>query len=100
MAKVIYHDLDRSAPRVTWLGVDFLDGVVVEVSNAEIIAKARRNRFFEVQEGGQPPAIGDEQKTTLADKARSLGVPVDGRWGVERLISEIEKLENEERARE
>lgn len=49
MAIVIYRDLDGSAPRISNRGVTFIDGVPVEVSDQELIAMARRNRFFEVE---------------------------------------------------
>lgn len=44
-----------------------------------------------------PPAEGDggatDDKAVLLDRAKALGIAADGRWGIERLKSEIAAVE-------
>ncbi|WP_262298392.1 hypothetical protein [Microvirga sesbaniae] len=54
MATVIYRDRDRTAPRVTWQGIEFLDGQAVAVDDPALLAKAEANPFFEI--AGEAPA--------------------------------------------
>jgi len=81
MAKIVYRDLDRTAPRIVWRGVTFLDGVPVTVEDDALVSKARGNRFFEV--------VDADPFDDLVMQARALGVQVDGRWGEARLREEI-----------
>lgn len=57
-AIVTYHDLDGSAPRVTWRGVSFVDGMPVTVDDDGLIEAARKNAFFEV--AAAPTSAGDD----------------------------------------
>jgi len=53
MTKITYSDLSGDAPQVTWFGVVFRDGESVETENEVMIAKARANHFFSVNDGGE-----------------------------------------------
>lgn len=52
MTRIAYSDLTGDAPEVTWFGVTFRDGEAVETGNEAMIAKARGNAFFSVEEAG------------------------------------------------
>jgi len=70
----------------TWRGRAFEPGLAVAVEDADMIAKAAANPYFELAEGA-PVADLEE----LREMAVSLGIKVDRRWGAERIQSEIDK---------
>lgn len=75
--KIVYRDLDRSSPRVTWQGVDFIDGVPVEVPDGFIRDKIVGNPFFEFldspKDGTEPaPAM---KSGAVAPSVASAPVP-------------------------
>lgn len=75
MATVTYHDLDRSAPRVEWLGYEFLDGRPVEVTSEALVAKARENAFFEVAEAAEPAPEAEKAPGAAAEPAEAEKAP-------------------------
>jgi hypothetical protein len=74
MVALVYRDIHQDAPRVKWLGITFLDGVPVEVSDPEIIAKASGNRFFTVS-GSSPAHETEEAPVAPAKRGWPAGKP-------------------------
>jgi hypothetical protein len=58
MPYVTYTDIDRSAPRVEWLGVEFIDGVRTEVPD-DHPSLSGTNPFFTVAKRVGRPAKDD-----------------------------------------
>lgn len=74
MVAIVYRDIYQDAPRVKWLGITFTDGVPVEVSDPEIIAKISGNRFFTVSESVPSYRI-EEEPAAPAKRGWPAGKP-------------------------
>lgn len=64
MAKITYTDHERAAPYVTFHGVEFQNGIAVEVDEdrEELLKAAEGNRFFAVERGEAKRGPGRPRK--------------------------------------
>lgn len=105
MVSITYRaPIDDSAV-VEMRGVRFFDGepkTIDAKENADLVAKLRTNRFFEVKDMTIKEAIRadnpiapqphhDDEKALLVAEATALGIHVDKRWSVSTLEAEISK---------
>lgn len=70
-------------------GQYFPIGVAVEVGDPAVIRKLSGHQHFKTIEGGEHPP--SDEVEALRVEAESLGIDVDGRWGVKTLRAEISK---------
>lgn len=73
--------VDAAGPSfTTWRNIKFNKGQAVDVTDADIIAKAKRNPFFKVEEGEEPQRRGPgrPKKVDVEVETPALEVTDDG----------------------
>lgn len=98
MIRAMYTDLDGSAPRVGYRGVEFVTGVSVEVSDrwtADDAASLQGNPWWTIETDvapQEPETLPEtDLRRSLIAEAEALGIRVDRRWSNETLAAKIDE---------